>query len=57
MGRNAQALHGQIQSGAKPFKKGGVVHDDIVADKALIKQTVKPAALKAKGGKVKKGCC
>ena len=25
MGRNAQALSGQIQKGAQPFKKGGAV--------------------------------
>lgn len=59
MGRNAQALSGQIQPGAKPFKDGGAVkHDDVKADKALVKKMVKPVALtgKAKGGKVK-GCC
>jgi hypothetical protein len=58
MGRNAQALSGQCQAGAEPFKKGGAVkakkHDDVKEDKAMIKKMVKPAALKACGGKVKK---
>lgn len=57
MGRNAQALSGQIQPGAKPFKSGGAVkHDDVKEDRAMVKKMVKPSALtgKACGGKVKK---
>jgi hypothetical protein len=55
MGRNAQALSGQVQPGAKPFAKGGKVHSDEKADRALIRKTVKPSALTGKkcGGKAK----
>lgn len=48
----AKQLSGQSQ--AKVFAKGGKVHDDVVADKKLIKQMVKPATVKPgmkKGGK------
>lgn len=57
MGRNAQALSGQVQKGAQPFKKGGAVkHDDVKEDRAMVKSMVKPSALtgKACGGKMKK---
>lgn len=55
MSKLAQQLGGQSQ--AKVFAKGGKVHDDAAMDKALIKKSVKPSALKAmkKGGK--SGCC
>lgn len=62
MGRNAQALSGQIQPGAKPFKDGGKVkHTDIAEDKKLIAKMIKTAekkepAGKKSGGKIK-GCC
>lgn len=58
MARNAQAQHGQIQPGAKPFKKGGAVHDDAAQDKAMLKKAVKADCLTGKkaGGKVK-ACC
>lgn len=55
MARLAQAVQGkQIQPGAKPFKKGGAVHDDAKMDAAQIRKMVKPEALtgKKKGGKV-----
>jgi hypothetical protein len=40
---------------AMPAKaKGGKVHEDEAMDKALVKKMVKPAAMKAKGGKA--GC-
>lgn len=60
MGKLAKAMSGQIQPGAKPFAKGGKVHDDAAMDKKMIKKAVKPSALKAnpfaKGGKTKE-CC
>ena len=52
MGKLAQQLGGQSQ--VKCYAKGGRVHDDVAADKALIKKVVKPSAIKAKGGKMKK---
>lgn len=56
MGRNAQALSGQCQSGAQPFAKGGKVHGDEKMDRTLVKKMVKKGALtgKACGGKMKK---
>jgi hypothetical protein len=57
MGRNAQACCGQVQPGAQPFKKGGVVkHSDAKQDKAMIKKAVKAECLTGKkcGGAVKK---
>lgn len=55
MSKLAQQLGGQSQ--AKVFAKGGKAHGDAAMDKALIKKSVKPSALKAmkKGGKA--GCC
>lgn len=55
MSKLAQQLGGQSQ--VKVFAKGGKVHTDAAMDKALIKKSVKPSALKAmkKGGK--SGCC
>ncbi len=57
MGRNAQALSGQVQPGAQPYKKGGSVgHSDEVMDRKLVSKMVKKEALTGKkcGGKVKK---
>jgi hypothetical protein len=34
--------------GGSPYKKGGKVHDDVAADKALIKKMVKPSARTAR---------
>lgn len=34
------------------MKTGGAVHEDVAMDKKLVKQMVKPAAMKAKGGAV-----
>ncbi len=51
MGKLAQQLGGQSQ--VKCFKKGGMVHDDVKQDKALIKKVLKEKGLKC-GGKVKK---
>ena len=53
MGKLAQHLCGQSNV-PKMYAKGGAVHSDAKMDKALIKKVVKPAALKACGGKVKK---
>lgn len=55
MGKLAKQLGGQSQ--VKVFAKGGSVkHDDVAADKAIVKKMVKPAALTGKkcGGKVGK---
>lgn len=53
MSKLAQQLSGQTN--AKVFAKGGAVkHDDAKMDAAQIKKMVKPGALKACGGKVKK---
>jgi len=56
MGRNAQALSGQVQKGAQPYAKGGSVHDDTAMDRKLVKKMVKKEVLTGKkcGGKVKK---
>jgi hypothetical protein len=52
MGKLAQQLSGQSQ--VKCFAKGGAAkRDDAAMDVAQIKKMVKPAALKACGGKVK----
>lgn len=51
MGKLAQQLGGQSQ--VKVFKKGGLVHDDVKADKALIAKELKVRGLKC-GGKAKK---
>ena len=55
MGSLAKQLQGQSQQ-TKMYAKGGAVkHDDVDADKKLIKQVVKPEALKK--GMKKGGCC
>jgi hypothetical protein len=56
MSKLAKVLGGQKQPGLKVYKKGGMVHDDVKEDKAMIKKMVKPEALVGKkcGGKVKK---
>ena len=57
MGRNAQALSGQCQKGAAPFKKGGAVHSDAAQDKKLISKMINAAEKKEEmkcGGKVGK---
>jgi len=51
MGKLAQQLGGQSQ--VKCFKKGGLVHDDVKQDKALIAKELKARGLKC-GGKAKK---
>ena len=51
MGKLAQQLGGQSQ--VKVFAKGGMVHEDVKQDKALIKKVLKEKGLKC-GGKVKK---
>lgn len=56
MGRLAKVMQGQSQPGLKAYAKGGPVHGDEAEDKKMIKKMVKPAALKAKGGPMKKGC-
>ena len=53
MVKNAkQALAIAMSEGKKAMKKahGGMAHEDVAEDKALIKKMIKPAALKAKGG-------
>ena len=40
------------EKAAKVYAKGGKVHDDAAMDKKLIKETVKPGALKKAGGGV-----
>ncbi len=55
MGRNAQALSGQCQKGAAPFKKGRAVHSDAAQDKVLIKQMIKAAEKKEEKSEMKCG--
>jgi len=53
MVKNAkQALAIAMSEGKNAMKKahGGMAHEDVAEDKALIKKMIKPAALKAKGG-------
>jgi len=52
MGKLAQKLGGQSQSQIQCKKKGGMVHDDVKQDKALIAKELKARGLKC-GGKVK----
>lgn len=55
MGRLAKVLGGQCQPGLKAFKKGGkTANSDAAEDVKLIKASVKPEALKKKGGAVKR---
>jgi hypothetical protein len=53
MGKLAKQMSGQIQPGAKVFKKGGPVKSDAAQDKALFKAMDK-GDKKCAGGKVKK---
>lgn len=55
MGRLAKVMQGQSQPGLKAFRKGGSVkHDDVAADKKLIKSEMKKAGCMKCGGKAKK---
>ncbi len=45
---------GYARGGCVMKAKGGMAHADEAMDKKLVKQMVKPSAMKAKGGKV--GC-
>lgn len=51
--RQSKVEHSRVAKMTKGYASGGSVHGDEAEDKALIKKTVKKAALRATGGSVK----
>jgi hypothetical protein len=45
----SQLMKNKIGHQKRPYKDGGMIHDDVKEDKAMVKGMVKPAALKKKG--------
>lgn len=50
--RQSKVEHSRAGTMTQAYASGGGVHSDVVADKKLIKKTVKPSALRMDGGRV-----